>query len=161
MSYHFLNLFERRKMNPILSKSFLMTLFIKQNKHHRHSVLIHTLKVTYTALKKKQYRFVIPSLIHDIGKPFCTYQDQNDKLDGTYSFTNHEELSWLIVKRWTFLSEWTKDVIRYHYLVRDMSLCEKKGKTARLNRIQKRWDKLTPELRKDLKLFLAIDDAGK
>jgi hypothetical protein len=45
--------------------------------------------------------------------------------------------------------------------VRDMHLCEKRGKTARLNRIQKRWDKLSPELREDLKLFLMIDDAGK
>lgn len=148
-------------MNAIFSKSFLITLFLKQNKHHQHSVLGHTLKVAYSAIKMKHYRFIIPALFHDVGKPYSAYQDAGDKLDGTYSFTNHEELSWHIVKRWVFLSDWTKDVIRYHYLVRDMHLCEKRGKVARLKRIQKRWDKLSPELREDLKLFLRIDDAGK
>jgi predicted HD phosphohydrolase len=148
-------------MNTIFSKPFLITLFLKQNKHHQHSVLGHTLKVTYSAIKMKHYRFIIPALLHDVGKPYSAYQDAGDKLDGTYSFTNHEELSWHIVKRWVFLSNWTKDVIRYHYLVRDIYLCEQRGKAARLKRIQKRWDKLSPELREDLKLFLMIDDAGK
>jgi predicted HD phosphohydrolase len=109
----------------------------------------------------KQYRFIVPALLHDIGKPFCAYQDSSDQRIGTYSFTNHEELSWMIVKRWSFLSVWTKEIIRYHYLVRDMHLCEMKGKTARLKRIQKRWDKLSPQMQEDLKLFIQIDDVGK
>ena len=148
-------------MNAILSKTFLTTLFIKQNRHHKHSVLGHTLKVVYSAIKMKQYRFVIPALFHDFGKPYSAYQDDGDKLSGTYSFTNHEEISWHIVKRWNFLSDWSKDIIRHHYLIRDMYLCEQKGKIERLKRIQKRWENLSPELREDLKLFLTIDDAGK
>jgi hypothetical protein len=40
-------------------------------------------------------------------------------------------------------------------------ISKEKGKTERLKRIQKRWEKLSPELREDLKLFLKIDDAGK
>lgn len=148
-------------MNSIVSKPFLTTLFLKQNKHHRHSVLGHTLKVAYSAVKMKHYRFIIPALLHDVGKPFCAYQDANDQLHGIYSFTNHEELSWLIVKRWSIFSAWTKDIVRYHYLVRDMYLCETKGKKARLKRIQKRWDKLSPKMQDDLRFFIQIDDAGK
>ena len=148
-------------MNRIISKPFIVTLFVKQNRHHKHSVLGHTLKVAYSAIKMKQYRFIVPALFHDVGKPFSAYQDSGDQLEGTYSFTNHEELSWHIVKRWDFLSDWTKNVIRHHYLIRDMYLCKQKGKHARLKRIQKRWDKLSPELKDDLLLFLRIDDAGK
>lgn len=148
-------------MNAIFSKSFLTTLFIKQNRHHRHSVLGHTFKVTFHAIKSGQFKFIIPALLHDIGKPYSAYQDDSDKLVGSYSFTNHEELSWKIVKRWNFLSDWSKDIIRHHYLVRDMYLCEQKNKMDRLKRIQKRWNKLSPELREDLKLFLKIDDMGK
>lgn len=148
-------------MNAIWSKPFLTTLFIKQNKHHRHSVFGHTIKVVYSAIRMGQYRFIVPAVLHDIGKPYCAYQDSSDLLNGTYSFTNHEELSWLIVKRWRFISEWTKEIIRYHYLVRDMALCKAKGKTARLKRIQKRWNKLSPQMKEELALFIQIDDAGK
>lgn len=108
-----------------------------------------------------QYRFIVPVLLHDIGKPYYAYQDSSDLLNGIYSFTNHEELSWLIVKRWSFLSGCTKEIIRYHYLVRDMALCKAKGKPARLKRIQTRWDKLLPQMQEDLKLFIQIDDLGK
>jgi hypothetical protein len=42
-----------------------------------------------------------------------------------------------------------------------MYLSEQKGLIARGRRVTKRWEKLTPELKKDLEIFLTIDDAGK
>ena len=150
------------KLNKIYSKTFLRTLFIKQNHWHRHSVLGHTFKVVFYAIKTKQYKFIAPALFHDIGKPFVASQESpKDIARDTYSFTNHEEMSWYIVKNWPFLSNWTKDIIRYHYLIRDIYLAKEKGKTARYNRIIKRWKKLSPELKKDLDAFLLLDDAGK
>jgi predicted HD phosphohydrolase len=149
-------------MNKIFSKAFLTTLFIKQNRWHNHSVLGHTLKVTFHAIKSGQFKFIIPALLHDIGKPFSAHQrNPKDVVEGTYSFTNHEELSWLIIRKNPFISDWTKDIVRYHYLLRDIYLAEQKGLTARHARVTKRWNKLTPELKKELEAFLLIDDAGK
>ena len=37
--------------NSFISKAFWETLLFKQNKWHRHGVLIHTLKVVYQVLK--------------------------------------------------------------------------------------------------------------
>jgi predicted HD phosphohydrolase len=149
-------------MNKILSKPFLTSLFIKQNRWHKHSVLGHTLSVTFHAIKSGQFRFIVPALLHDIGKPFVAHQrNPKDVVSGTYSFTNHEEMSWHIIKNCPFISDWTKDIIRHHYLLRDMYLSEQKGLVARGRRVTRRWEKLTPELKKDLEIFLAIDDAGK
>lgn len=149
-------------MNKILSKAFLTTLFIKQNRWHKHSVLGHTLKVTFHAIKSGQFRFIVPALLHDIGKPFVAHQrNPKDKLNGHYSFTNHEEMSWHIIKDWPFISEWTKNVVRHHYLIRDMYLSKEKGLVARGRRVGKRWEKVDPELKRDLEYFLFLDDAGK
>jgi len=147
-------------MNKILSKPFLETLFIKQNHHHKHSVLGHTLKVVYYAFKSKQYKFIIPALLHDIGKPYVAYQDEKDKIRNTWSFTNHEEFSWFIIRNWP-VSDYVKSIVRNHYLIRDMYLSEKNNKMKRYNRLLKRWNKLDDNLKKDLEAFAVLDDLAK
>jgi predicted HD phosphohydrolase len=148
-------------INPIFGKVFWITLLFKQNNYHRYGVLGHTLKVAFMAIKYRQYRFVLPALLHDIGKPFCAYQDEEDIAEGTYSFTNHEELSWYIIRRCPLISQRTKALVRYHYLVRDIEVSKRKGRLARLRRIQRRWDSLSSGMQGELKLFLILDDAGK
>jgi len=141
-------------------KFFLITLFWKQNKWHRHSILVHTLKVLYYVLKNKDYKFILPALLHDIGKPFVAFQDSKDVLTGEYSFTDHEEKSYLIVKNWK-ISEWTKQIVRYHYLIRDIKNSLKKGKIERYNEKLKIWNSLPCELQTDLEVFIKYDDLGK
>ncbi|MGJ0319041.1 HD domain-containing protein [Aliarcobacter cryaerophilus] len=42
---------------------------------------------------------MIPSaFLHDIGKPIITFQDEKNKITGEYSFYNHEELSYQVIK---------------------------------------------------------------
>lgn len=147
-------------MNKILSKPFLKTLFITQNQHHKHAVLGHTLKVVCYAIKAKQYKFIIPALLHDIGKPYVAYQDEKDLVRGTWSFTNHEEFSWYIIRNW-FLPDYAKLIVRNHYLIRDIYLSNIKRKTKRYNRLLKRWNKLDDNLKKDLEAFLILDDLAK
>ena len=47
-------------------KFLLITLFWKQNKWHKHSILIHTLKVLYYVLKNKDYKFILPALLNNL-----------------------------------------------------------------------------------------------
>ena len=103
--------------NKLYSKTFWVTLLIKQNRWHRHGVLIHTLKVVYQVCKAKDYKFLATAFFHDLGKPIVAYRDDEDKITGEYSFTDHEEESYQIVKNWPILSDWSKDMIRYHYLI--------------------------------------------
>lgn len=148
------------KLNNICSKVFLKTLFWKQNHHHRHGVFLHTTKVLFYAVKKGDFKFILPAILHDIGKPLCAYQDEKDKVRGTYSFTNHEELSWFIIKKW-WVSDYTKSIVRNHYLIRDIYLSEKNNKMKRYNRLLKRWNKLDDNIKKDLEDFLILDDLAK
>ena len=108
------------KRNRVLSKPFLKTLFWKQNKHHRHGVVLHTLRVAYYALVNGDYRMLPAAHLHDIGKPVVSYQKDEDIPLGEYSFTDHEEMSYQIIKTWPFLSDYTKQMVRWHYLVRDI-----------------------------------------
>ena len=147
--------------NSIFGKVFWTTLLIKQNEHHRYGVFLHTLKVTWGAIKDGQFRFIVPALLHDIGKPVVAYQKPKDIPMKTYSFTDHEEKSYLMVKSWFFLSDWTKDMIRYHYLIRDISKSKKENKLERLERLEKSWAKLTPEFIEDLEQFFIYDAYGK
>jgi HD superfamily phosphohydrolase len=149
------------KMNKILSKNFLRTLFVKQNHWHRHAVLMHTLKVTYHCIKGGDLRFTVAGLLHDIGKPFSAYQDEKDLTRDTYSFTNHEELSYQIIKNWFFVSDYTKRLVRYHYIIRDMSKCKEKGNFARYNRLHKIWDRFDIDFKRELGRFMKYDDLGK
>jgi hypothetical protein len=152
-------------------KHFLITLFVRQNKHHKHSVLIHTLKVFWKAFLVSKDEFYAAALLHDIGKPFVATL----KKDGyNYSFTNHEEKSYQIIKNWPFISNYTKNLVRYHYIRRRIqkdSWKLKHGITHSSN-----GDLITPEgvdamitlynsfsidFKKDLRMFQIIDDRAK
>ena len=147
--------------NSIFSKVFWITLLIKQNNYHRYGVLLHTLKVAYGAFKDKNYKFIIPALLHDIGKPFIAFQKEEDKVQNIYSFTGHEELSYEIVRDWSFLSKWSKDIIRYHFIITDMKRKKEKNQTEEYNKLESIWINLTPEIKEDLRTFLKYDNYGK
>jgi len=151
----------RRKRNKILSKTFWITLLFKQNKYHRYGVLLHTLKVTFGAIKNKDYKFIAAGLFHDVGKPFVAYQKPEDIEVDEYSFTNHEEISYHIIKDWFFLSNWTKNMVRYHYIIRDLQKAKEKNNLKKLKRLEKIWAKLDNNFKNDLKVFLKYDDFGK
>ena len=147
--------------NKIFSYPFLNSLFLVQNEWHQHGVLVHTLRVTYYALKAGDFRFFAAGLLHDVGKPFSAFKkDKEDYEFHEWSFTDHEERSYQIIKNWPLISTFTKEVVRYHYLIRDI----KKSKKENLKRyVQKQdiWDSLSEEMKKDLAQFLLYDDMGK
>jgi len=147
--------------NKILSKPFLRSLFFTQNKWHQHGVLLHTLRVLYNVVKAGDYKFIATALLHDIGKPSTAFKkDEEDIEFDEYSFSDHEERSYQIIKDWFFVSEYTKLIVRYHYLIRDI----KKSKTEDLVRYAKKmdvWDTLDDDLKEDLAQFLVYDDLGK
>ena len=132
-----------------------------QNKWHQHGVLIHTLRVTYYVLKAGDFKFFAAGLLHDIGKPSTAYKKDAEDIEfGEYSFTDHEERSYQVIKNWFFISEYTKQIVRYHYLIRDI----KKSKKEDLTRYaikQKIWDQLSQKIKDDLVIFIIYDDLGK
>ena len=136
-------------------------MFIVQNKWHQHGVLVHTLRVVYYTLKAKEYKMLAAALLHDVGKPFVAFvKDDEDREFREYSFTDHEERSYQIIKNWPFVSEYTKNLVRYHYLIRDI----KKSKTEDFKRYEvkkKIWDSLDEAMHRDLEKFLSFDDVGK
>ena len=99
--------------------------------------------------------------LHDVGKPSTAFKkDEEDEEFHEWSFTDHEERSYEMIKDCSFVSEYTKKLVRYHYLIRDI----KKSKKEDLERyVQKQaiWDTLDEEMKMDLKIFLTHDDAGK
>jgi putative nucleotidyltransferase with HDIG domain len=147
--------------NSFFSKPFLKSLFFTQNKWHQHGVLVHTMRVLYHVLKRKRYKYIAAALLHDIGKPSTAFvKDEEDFEFNEYSFTDHEERSYEIIKNWPLVSEYTKNMVRYHYLIRDI----KKAKTEDLTRYAQKvdiWDTLDDELKEDLAEFLIYDDLGK
>jgi len=150
-----------RVNNSFFSFSFLNSLFFVQNKWHQHGVFIHTLRVVYYTLKAGEFKLFAAALLHDIGKPSTAYKKDDEDIEfDEYSFTDHEERSYQIIKNWVFISQYTKDIVRYHYLIRDI----KKSKTEdlpRYTRKQKIWDELSLEIKDDLARFLIYDDLGK
>jgi len=150
-----------RVNNKIFSYAFLDSLFFTQNLWHQHGVLVHTLRVTYYALKAGEFRFFAAGLLHDIGKPFTAFKkDAEDYEFDEWSFTDHEERSYQIIKNWPFISEYTKKIVRYHYLIRDIKK-SKKEDLARFEQKSKIWESLDAELQEDLRRFLLYDDRGK
>lgn len=147
--------------NKIWSKAFLSSLFVVQNKWHQHGVFFHTLRVTYYCIKAGEFRMIGAGLLHDVGKPFTAFKkDKEDDEFGEWSFTDHEERSYEIIKEWPFVSEYTKKLVRYHYLIRDI----KKSKKENLKRYAQKsaiWETLDEEMQADLHRFLSYDDAGK
>ncbi len=150
-----------RVKNSFFSREFLESLFFVQNKWHQHGVLVHTLRVLYYILKAGEFRFFAAGVLHDIGKPSCAYKKDDEDVEfGEYSFTDHEERSYEIIKNWPFISDFTKQIVRYHYLIRDI----KKSKEEDMPRYESKkkiWDSLDMSLKKDLERFLMYDDMGK
>jgi len=147
--------------NSFFSKPFLKSLFIVQNKWHQHGVLVHTFRVLYNVLKAKDYRFVASAIFHDIGKPFVAFKkDEEDIEFDEYSFTDHEEKSYQIIKNWFFLSNYTKQIVRYHYLLRDMQK-SKEEDTSRYIQKKEIWNTISEDMKTDLKKFLIYDDLAK
>jgi len=144
------------------NKAFWKTLFWHQNKWHKHGVFVHTLKVAYHVAKMGRFDLIPAALLHDIAKPLTAYHDKEDIAGGCkdYSFTNHEELSYHLIKNWP-VSDKTKNIVRYHYHIRGMHKARAKGNLGKLNRYKRGWNKLTPRLKDDLGLFLKCDDKAK
>lgn len=147
-------------MKRIMRKEFLITLLFKQNKWHKYSVLVHTLALISHAIKNKQYKMIPAAILHDIGKPLIAFQDENDKLTGEYSFHNHEELSYQIIKKWN-VSDYTKSLVRNHYLIRGMSKAQEKEQIGKYNRMKRNYDKLDESFKEELILFMKLDDLAK
>lgn len=148
------------KRKRILKKEFYITLFIKQNKWHKFGVLLHTLAVVFHTFKAKKYKMIPAAFLHDIGKPYVAFQDENDKITNEYSFYNHEEISYHIIKDWK-VSPYTKNLVRYHYLLRGMQKALEKNQMARYSRMKRAYDSLDEDFICDLKLFMKFDDLGK
>ena len=142
-------------------KAILFTAFWKQNGWHQHGVIVHSLRVTYNIIKHKEYKMIPAGLLHDIGKPLVAYQKSKDIERKEYSFTDHEEKSYEIIKNWPFISDYTKKLVRYHYLIRDIHLSYVKGLEDRFYEKSVIYNSLTKEMKADLKKFLKYDDLGK
>lgn len=142
-------------------KAFLMTTFVKQNKWHSSSVLGHTIKVALHCVKRREFRFIPAALLHDIGKPIVAYQKDEDIATCEYSFTDHEEKSYEMIKDIPFISDYTKTLVRYHYLIRDMSKCKAKGDFKRFAEKKVIYDSLSRYMKSELANFLICDDLGK
>jgi len=146
-------------------KPFWVTLFWHQIKWHRHGTFIHTLKVAYHVAKVGRWDLVPAALLHDIGKPITAYHDADDIAGGCvdYSFTLHEEIGYRLIEKlpeW-LVSDYTKNVVRYHYHIRGMHKARKKGNTGRYNRMKRDWVGFDDNFKKDLALFLKADDLAK
>jgi len=149
-------------------KHFLITLFIRQNKHHKHSVLIHTLLLFYYCLISGKFKFLTAALLHDIGKPFVAKLKKDNY---NYSFTNHEEKSYQIIKNWFFISNYTKLIVRYHYIRRrivkdkiklDNGITNNNGceiSENSINILKETYNNLN--IKRDLRLFGILDDKAK
>lgn len=148
-----------------VNKDFFTAMFIKQNKYHAHSVLGHTVKVAYHLIRKGRWDLVPAGILHDIAKPLSAYQDADDIAEGKgyLSFTNHEVFGYHILKdcpSW-LISDYTKNIVRHHYLIRGMYKAKKKGNYAKYRRLRRIWDKLDKTFKADLGTFMAADDEGK
>ena len=149
------------RANRIFRKEFFITLFIKQNKWHRYSVLMHTFMVVYHAVKAKEYKMITAGFLHDVGKPILAYQGENDRLTGQYSFTNHEEISYQLIKKLPFISDYTKKLVRYHFLIRGMEISLRKNYEGKYRRMRRIYESLDESFVNDLKLFIKFDDLAK
>ena len=150
-------------MNNILNYNFWKSLLFRQNDHHRYGVFRHTMMVVYHLFVMKQYKMMTAGLLHDIGKPYTAKADAKDlaRGHGELSFTNHEELSYQIIKRWFFVSEYTKLIVRHHYLIRGMKKAKEKGQLQKYHRLQRVWNGVSDEMKDDLGRFLKADDLAK
>ena len=133
---------------------------MKQNKHHKHAVFIHTLKVVYYTFIGGNFKMLPAAFLHDIGKPFIAYQKEEGVILDEYSFTDHEEKSYNIVENWFFISKYTKFLVRYHYLIRDIDKHKIKDHERYTNK-KEIFDSLSIKEKEDHHIFLKYDDLGK
>ena len=138
----------------------LITLFWKQNSYHAHGVLVHTLRVVYEVIKARQFNMLAAAFLHDIGKPRSAHQKEEDVVNNEYSFTDDEEESYQIIKDWKFISEYTKQLVRHHYLIRRIEKAKKKN-LDEYEPLKSLFDSFSVEFKKDLGIFLRCDDRGK
>jgi predicted HD phosphohydrolase len=101
------------------------------------------------------------ALLHDIGKPIVAYQKPEDIILNEYSFTDHEEKSYQIIKNIPFISSYTKELVRYHYLIRGMEKAKAKDDFTKYNSFLLKWNSLNQNFQQDLEEFLICDDLGK
>ena len=141
-------------------RSVVRSFLYRQNEWHAHGVFLHTVKVTYYAVFKGGFKYLACALLHDVGKPITAFQNPEDIEKDIYSFTDHEERSYQIIKDWPLISDWTKLMVRHHYLIRSMS--KEKDRNPDLY-VEKRaaWESLPEELKVELAKFLKYDDLGK
>ena len=151
-------------------KYFFITVFWKQNKYHKHSVLIHTLLVFWYSILANKPKFYLAALPHDIGKPFVATKDIDEY---GYSFTNHEEKSYQIIKKIPFISNYTKNIVRYHYLRRRIVKDTEKLKNGKnssngdpitletIHNMNHIYNSFSKDFQKDLRLFMKLDDKAK
>lgn len=78
-----------------------------------------------------------------------------------------------MIKNIPFISDYTKNIVRYHYLIRRIKKDENKLKKGQksangdiidletVNKMKNIYDSFTPEFKKDLKIFMMIDDKAK
>lgn len=149
----------------------MITLFWKQNSHHKHWVLIHTLKVTWWIIKGGNFRMFTAWLLHDLWKPFTSTRDHTKEL--SYSFHWHEEKSYQIIKNWLFVSDYTKKLVRWHYLIRGINKAKEKSLDENITNKDRKhwkneylrqkqvWKELDKKFKKDLEIFLRYDDYWK
>ena len=149
----------------------LITIFWKQNSWHKHGVLIHTLKVTYWVIKYWNKKMLLAWLLHDIWKPVVATRDNTKEL--SFSFQWHEEKSYQMIKNIPIISDYTKNLVRRHYLIRWIQ--KAKEKNSDLKRTDKDriyweneherqtnvWNNLDENFKKDLSIFLKCDDYWK
>lgn len=147
-------------MKALKLKTIIITLFWKQNSYHKHGVLVHTLRVTWEIVKAREWKMVAAGLLHDVGKPSSAYQKPEDVVNNEYSFTDHEELSYQIIKNWPLVSDYTKNLVRHHYLIRRIQKAKEKG-LAEYQPLSEIYAGFTKEFKRDLGAFLRYDDLGK
>ena len=147
--------------NPLFSRVSLKTIFSVQNKWHQHGVLVHTLRVVYYILKAKDFKLFLAGFLHDVGKPSTAFKKNEEDYEfDEFSFNDHEERSYQMIKNIPFISDYTKNIVRYHYLIRDM----RKSKSTDFERYlvkKKIWDSLCEPMKNDLERFIIYDDLGK
>lgn len=126
--------------------------------------------VFWYALLSSRRRFLLAALLHDIGKPFVATFDGDDY---GYSFTNHEEKSYQMIKRIPFISNYTKNLVRYHYIIRRIVKDSEKlseGKNSSngdlitqesISEMINTYNSFSKEFKRDLRMFQKLDDKAK
>jgi hypothetical protein len=140
-------------LKNLFTKKFWHTLLFKQNNQYPYGIIIYNIKTLWNILKNKDYRFIPVALLHTIGKPFAAYQTQKDIINKEYSFTDHEEVSYQIIQNYSFINQWTKDMVRYHNLLNIINTNEQNNASHKNQHYKKIHWELDDSFIDDLKQF--------